>query len=127
MKLDYTYGLGKIYTTEEIEKAKQSPGFEREYNLKFLGKIGNVFSQLQIDRVVQKGERFKDLPINQYCLHTLGIDRGFGTSKTALVLTEHLKESNILRVIYAEEFERPNPQEISVLCFDFHRTYMNTW
>ena len=27
--LDYTYGINKIYTTEEIEKAKQSPSFER--------------------------------------------------------------------------------------------------
>jgi late competence protein required for DNA uptake (superfamily II DNA/RNA helicase) len=35
--LDYTYGIGKIYTAEEIEKAKQSPSFEREYNLKYLG------------------------------------------------------------------------------------------
>lgn len=32
--LDYTYGLDKMYTKEEIEKAKQSPSFEREYNLK---------------------------------------------------------------------------------------------
>ena len=31
--LDYTYGINKIYTTEEIEKAKQSPSFEREYRL----------------------------------------------------------------------------------------------
>ena len=38
--LDYTYGIGKIYTAEEIGKAKQSPTFEREYNLKYLGKIG---------------------------------------------------------------------------------------
>jgi hypothetical protein len=37
--LDYTYGIGKIYTAEEIEKAKQSPSFEREYNLKYLGRI----------------------------------------------------------------------------------------
>jgi hypothetical protein len=34
--LDYTYGIGKIYTQGEIEKAKQSPSFEREYNLKCL-------------------------------------------------------------------------------------------
>jgi nitronate monooxygenase len=27
-------GIGKIYTAEEVEKAKQSPSFEREYNLK---------------------------------------------------------------------------------------------
>jgi hypothetical protein len=31
--LDYTYGLGKIYTQEEIDKAKQSPSFGREYDL----------------------------------------------------------------------------------------------
>ena len=41
--LDYTYGLDKIYTRAEIEKAKVSPSFEREYNLKYLGKVGNVF------------------------------------------------------------------------------------
>jgi hypothetical protein len=35
--LDYTYGLGKIYSKEEEAKAKQSPSFEREYNLKYLG------------------------------------------------------------------------------------------
>jgi hypothetical protein len=41
--MDYTYGIGKIYTKEEIDKAKQSPSFEREYNLKYLGLVGNVF------------------------------------------------------------------------------------
>ena len=35
--LDYTYGLGKIYSDREIEKAKASPSFEREYNLKYSG------------------------------------------------------------------------------------------
>ena len=29
--LDYSYGLNKIYTIEEIDKAKASPSFEREY------------------------------------------------------------------------------------------------
>ena len=33
LKLDYHYGLGKIYTNEEIEKAKLSPGFEREFGI----------------------------------------------------------------------------------------------
>jgi late competence protein required for DNA uptake (superfamily II DNA/RNA helicase) len=47
--LDYTYGFGKIYTAEEIEKTKQSPSFEREYNLKYLGKIGNVFHTKDIE------------------------------------------------------------------------------
>ena len=29
--MDYQYGLGKIYTAVEIEKARMSPSFEREY------------------------------------------------------------------------------------------------
>ena len=50
--LDYTYGLDKIYTREEIEKAKASPSFEREYNLKYLGKVGNVFHTLDIEAAI---------------------------------------------------------------------------
>src|SRR5438093_8402710 len=56
--LDYTYGIGKIYTAEEIEKAKASPSFEREYNLKYLGKIGNVFHTKDIDAAVEKGATY---------------------------------------------------------------------
>ncbi len=33
---DYTFGLDKIYTREEIALVQQSPSFEREYNLKYL-------------------------------------------------------------------------------------------
>ena len=47
LKLDYTYGLDKIYTEEEIERAKHSPSFDREYRCQFSGFIGNVFSPLQ--------------------------------------------------------------------------------
>lgn len=48
--LDYTYGLGKIYSKEEVAKAKQSPSFEREYNLKYLGfsSLSSSFSILSI-------------------------------------------------------------------------------
>jgi hypothetical protein len=55
--LDYTYGIGKIYTREEIEKAKQSPSFERGYKLKYLGKIGNVFHTKDIKAAIQKGTK----------------------------------------------------------------------
>ena len=33
IKLDYRYGLGKIYTAEDIKKAQASPSFDREYDL----------------------------------------------------------------------------------------------
>jgi hypothetical protein len=47
--LDCNYGLDKIYTREEIDKAKISPSFERKYNLKYLGGIGNLFHTKVID------------------------------------------------------------------------------
>ena len=55
--LDYTYGLGKIYTVDEIEKTKQSPSFEREYNLKYLGLIGNVFHTKDIEVCIREREQ----------------------------------------------------------------------
>jgi hypothetical protein len=53
-----TYGLGKIYSKEEIDKAKQSPSFEREYNLKYLGRIGNVFHTKDIEEAIEKGRKY---------------------------------------------------------------------
>src|SRR6476660_5270005 len=61
LKMDYNYGLGRIYTVEEIEKAKQSPGFDREYGLQYLGKSRNIFNPLQIDKTIQLGEQYKGL------------------------------------------------------------------
>jgi hypothetical protein len=127
VKLDYTYGLDKIYTKEEIEKAKQSPSFGREYDLKYLGKIGNIFNPSQIDRVIQLGEQHKAILSNDYTLHSVGVDTGFGSSRTAVVLTEFLKEERKIRVLYAEEFEHANPQDIVNLCFDLYRKHWNTW
>jgi hypothetical protein len=50
--------IGKIYTADEIEKAKQSPSFEREYNLKYLGKIGNVFHTNDIEAAIEKRRKY---------------------------------------------------------------------
>ena len=52
--LDYTYGLDRIYTVSEIDAAKASPSFEREYNLKYLGLIGNVFHVKDIESAIEK-------------------------------------------------------------------------
>ncbi|HZD82590.1 MAG TPA: DEAD/DEAH box helicase family protein, partial [Nitrososphaeraceae archaeon] len=52
--LDYTYGVNRIYTGEEIDKAKQSPSFEREYNLKYLGHIGTVFHTKDIEAAIER-------------------------------------------------------------------------
>ena len=66
MFLDYTYGLDKIYTAEEIDKAKQSPSFELEYNLKYLGIIGNVFHTKDIEAAIEKGRKYNPDDFNQF-------------------------------------------------------------
>jgi hypothetical protein len=104
--LDYTYGLDRIYTRKEIEKAKASPSFEREYNLKYLGLIGNVFHMKDIDSAIEKGRKYNPDVINIYSRKSLGIDPGFGSSPFGLVVTEWV--DNQIQIAYAEEFGRPD-------------------
>ncbi len=107
--LDYTYGLDKIYTREEIEKAKRSPSFEREYNLKYLGKVGNVFHTQDIEAAIctqQEGQEMMDWSTSMMIGRSMGIDVAWGeTSKFAIVITQHRNRK--VEVFYAESFEKP--------------------
>ena len=78
MFLDYTYGLGKIYTQEEIDKARASPSFEREYCLKYQGLIGNVFSWSSIENALKV--KYNPNQIIPEAPKSLAVDPGFGSS-----------------------------------------------
>jgi hypothetical protein len=106
--LDYTYGLDKIYTKSEIAKAKQSPSFPREYELQYLGLVGNVFSQLSIDNATKI--EYNPSQINSNAKKSIGIDPGFGSSKFAIVITQYVDGK--IQVIHAEEYDRPNFSEM---------------
>jgi hypothetical protein len=67
--------------------------------LHYLGLEGNILSPLQIERAVELGEVYKDLPINPYCIHSIRVDPGFSSSATGIVATEFLKEESKTRVI----------------------------
>ena len=112
--LDYTYGLDRIYTKEEIEKAKASPSFEREYNLKYLGKVGNVFHTLDIEVAIcteKEGQEMMDWSASIMIGRSMGIDVAWGdTSKFAIVITQY--RNNKVEVFYAESFEKPQMNEI---------------
>ena len=108
VKMDWTFVLGKIYTPEEIAAQKASPSWEREYNLKYAGSIGNVFNQSQIDRAIQLGEKYKNIAINDYTLHSVGVDFGFSSSATAIVLTEFLKEERKIRERFTSTMSQPS-------------------
>ena len=106
--LDYMYGVGKIYTQEEIDKARVSPSFEREYCLKYQGLIGNVFSQSSIDNALKI--RYNPNNINPSAKKSIALDPGFGSSNFAIVATQ-LVDGKI-QVIHAEEYDRPDFSEM---------------
>jgi hypothetical protein len=99
LKLDYTNGLGKIYSQEEIDKAKQSPSFVREYDLKYLGLIGNVFHTINIDKAIKKGKQSNPDIVNTYTQKSIRLDPGFGSSHFGVVITEWV--DNQIQILHA--------------------------
>ena len=110
--LDYTYGIGKVYTQEEIEKAKASPSFEREYNLKYLGKIGNVFHTKDIEAAIEKGRKYNPDNFNPFYFtsRSMGIDPAYGSSAFGIVVTQWV--DNHIQMLHAEEYHRPDYNEM---------------
>jgi hypothetical protein len=121
--LDYTYGIGKIYTAEEIEKAKQSPSFEREYNLKYLGKIGNVFHTKDIEAAIEKGRKYDPDNFNQsyFTSTSMGIDPAYGSSAFGIVVTRFA--DGIVQILYAEEYHRPDYDEMLSVVYGLMTKY----
>jgi hypothetical protein len=124
IRLGYELGLGKIYTDADIEKAKQSPSFEREYNLKYLGKIGNVFSKTMIDNAIMLGESLKNKQINQGASHFAGIDPGF--SKTTPIYIGELDiEAQCVHIIYCARYDNAIPSELVKRVWELHTKFVN--
>ncbi len=110
MFLPYTVGLNKIYSSKDIEKAKQSPSFEREYNLKYGFGLGNCFIGSDIDKcLTDKIEEY-----NPACSISMGIDVGFGSSKTGISVVQ--LENNKLHILHSSEFERARYEDIITKC-----------
>ena len=126
--LDYTVGLGKIYDPIEIEKKKKEPEFKREYMGQYLGKVGNVFSSSQIDECTNLGTKYNlvSIPVSLYTLKSVGIDPGFSSSGTGIVVLEHIKTDNgehMIRVIDSHLIDKGDPNQIVELCWDIWKKY----
>jgi hypothetical protein len=120
IKLDYTVGLGKIYTEEEIQKAKASPSFDREYNLKYLGRQGTTFRTADIE-IAQSFTYDPDL-IPTGNSRVIGIDPAWGSSTTGIVVTEF--RDGRVAVLYAEEFPHATSENmIDLVCDLYHKYY----
>ena len=127
--LDYTVGLGKIYDPLEIKKKMNEPEFQREYAGHYLGKVGNLFSEFQLKWCQQLGQQFDTtkIPVSLYTLKSVGIDPGFSSSGTGIVVLEHIKVGNdnrhIIRVVDSHLIEKGDPNKIVELCWDIWKRY----
>lgn len=99
----YKRGLGKVYSEADIEIAKQSPSFEREYNGQYGFGEGNIFP-------------FVDICVEEYDLELKGGNKGlycdpaFGGSQFGSVGFEKL--DGILYVKEAKQYDRPSPTDM---------------
>lgn len=119
LHLDWTYGENRIYTSQEIAKAKMSPSFEQEYCLIYQGLIGNVINPRTIEKV-QKIPYNPDEIIYDSKL-VLGIDPAFGSSKFAIVGTRFANER--IEVVIAEDHDRPEFDMMIQRLWDVKQNY----
>ena len=114
--LPYTVGLNKIFTPDDIALAKQSPSFEREYNLKYGGDDGNIFNTdlvnaitTEYDLSVKNGEKI------------LAIDPAYGSSNFAIVGGE--KIDGIIQIKLCELIEMASPTAMAERIVKLAETY----
>jgi len=106
----YTVGLNKIYDPILIEQERRRPYFEREYNLKYLGGIGNIFNIRDIEAALdEEYDLSESITTSIYYGRSMGLDPGFGTSEFGIVITQ-VKDGKV-EVIYADSLNKPTLEE----------------
>ena len=80
--------------------------FRREYNLKYLGRIGNVFNTREIELAIEKGNNYDPDKNNDMCQKSIGIDPAFGSSAFGVVVTQWQDQQ--IQILHAEEYQRPD-------------------
>ena len=68
------------------------------------------------------------IPVSLYTLKSVGLDPGFSSSGTGIVVLEHIKDEDKIRVIESHLIEKGDPNQIVNLCWDVWKrfNYMNT-
>jgi hypothetical protein len=102
VRLDYRYGLNKIYSEEEIEIAKQSPSFAREYDCAFVGQIGNCLSTKTIERAIELGNTYDPEVVNSSSIKIMALDPSPGSAMNGACVLQ--LQNNLIEVLHAEEY-----------------------
>jgi len=109
LSMNYEVGLNKIFSHEDIIKAKTSPSFEREYNLQYAYDVGDLFLESTIQNCLDL--KYDPSRIVYEAPKCVGIDPAYGgSSKFAYVASQYV--DGRIQIIAAEEFERPEPKEM---------------
>jgi len=120
VRLPYTVGLNKIYTDQDIARAKQSPSWQREFCCQFSGELGNCFAPEDLDKAVEMGKTVDTYNPSTQDL-AMGIDPGFGSSKFGIVISQAYHSR--IEIVYAQEFETSRPTRMlevaTELCSQF--------
>lgn len=86
----------------------------------------------QIQHCIELGSEYSINPVSLYTLKAVGIDPGFSSSATGIVVLEHIKPDNKedkIRVIETYNIEKGDPNQIVELCWSIWQrfNYMNTY
>jgi hypothetical protein len=83
-----------------------------EYNLKYLGRIGNVFHSKDIEAAIEKGRKYNPDTIgpSYFTSKSMGIDPAYGSSAFGIVVTQWV--DNHIQILHAEEYHRPDYNEM---------------
>jgi hypothetical protein len=117
--LDYTYGLDRIYDRQFIQKKKLEPEFAREYDLQYLGLIGNTFHTKDIDRTIELGKKYNPNKVIVEAQKVLGLDPGWGSSAFGVCLLQ--VANGRIEVLIADEYPRPRYQDMAEKVMDIIR------
>jgi len=106
-KFNWEWGIGKIYSEEDIEIARSSVSFQQEYNLAFVGQAGDIINPDAITAAIELGKQL-GFKINLNARHVMGVDPSAGgDSKYAIVVVQYDKlKQKIIQVTHAEQYGR---------------------
>jgi len=124
--LDYTVGVGLIYSDADIAASRASPSWRREMELSFIGLEGDVFSHASIQSAIDNELLLQSFmhpsvrnidPIAPSYQKAAGVDAAFGgSSKFAVCVVQLVPPGQhgpnpLLQVIHSQEDSRPDFDE----------------
>jgi hypothetical protein len=103
--LPYTVGLGTIYSIEQIRENMKSPSFRQEYELQYLGGIGNLIPVQDIENAIEKYDLSEAITTSPYSTRWIGIDPGYSSSQFGICCLQYNNDK--CEVVYANSLTKP--------------------